>query len=58
MRGLARWCEPTLMGLDFFRRSVELVEKYRRPDQQVQHTIQTNGTQIDEWAFGLNNTTS
>ena len=26
--------EPTLMGLDFFRRSVELVEKHRRPDQQ------------------------
>ena len=43
--------EPTLMGLDFFRRSVELVEKHRRPDQQVLHTIQTNGTQIDdEWA--------
>ncbi len=43
--------EPTLMGLDFFRRSVELVEKYRRPDQQVLHSIQTNGTKIDdEWA--------
>ena len=25
--------EPTLMGLDFFRRSVELVEQYRRPGQ-------------------------
>ena len=23
--------EPTLMGVDFFRRSVELVERYRRP---------------------------
>ena len=43
--------EPTLMGLDFFRRSVELVEKYRKPEQRVQHTIQTNGTQIDDaWA--------
>ena len=31
--------EPTLMGLDFFRRSVELVEQYRRPGQTVQHTI-------------------
>jgi uncharacterized protein len=42
--------EPTLMGLDFFRRSIELVEKYRRPDQQVDHTIQTNGTRLDdEW---------
>ena len=42
--------EPTLMGLDFFRRSVELVEKYRKPDQRVEHTIQTNGTRLDdEW---------
>ncbi len=40
--------EPTLMGLDFFRRSIELVERYRRPDQAVEHTIQTNGTRIDE----------
>ena len=39
------------MGLDFFRRSVELVEKHRRPEQRVSHTIQTNGTRIDdEWA--------
>ena len=36
--------EPTLMGLDFFRRSVELVEKHRRPGMTVEHTIQTNGT--------------
>jgi len=43
--------EPTLIGLDFFRRSVELAEKYRRPGQRIAHTIQTNGTQIDdEWA--------
>lgn len=42
--------EPTLMGVDFFRRSVELVEELRRPGQQVQHTIQTNGTLLtDEW---------
>jgi sulfatase maturation enzyme AslB (radical SAM superfamily) len=40
--------EPTLMGLDFFRRSVELAEKYRRPGQAVQYTIQTNGTLLDE----------
>jgi uncharacterized protein len=42
--------EPTLMGLDFFRHSVELAEKYRRPGQRLQHTIQTNGTRLDdEW---------
>lgn len=43
--------EPTLMGLDFFRRSVEIAERYLRPGQQAVYTIQTNGTLIDtEWA--------
>jgi uncharacterized protein len=43
--------EPMLRGLPFFRRSVELAEKYRQPQQRVLHTIQTNGTLIDdEWA--------
>jgi uncharacterized protein len=42
--------EPTLMGLDFFRRAMELVQKYTRPDITVNHTIQTNGTLLDdEW---------
>ncbi len=40
--------EPTLMGLDFFKRSIELVEKYKKPGQSIQHTIQTNGTKIDD----------
>jgi uncharacterized protein len=40
--------EPTLTGLDFFMRSVDLVEKYRRPDQKVLHTMQTNGTKLDD----------
>ena len=43
--------EPTMMGLDFFRQAMELVEKYRQPGQHVSHSIQTNGTLIDdEWA--------
>jgi uncharacterized protein len=44
--------EPMLRGLDFFRRSVELANKYRQPHhQRILHTIQTNGTLIsDEWA--------
>lgn len=43
--------EPTLMGLDFFRRSVELVEQYRRPGQRVFYSVQTNGTLVDDkWA--------
>jgi uncharacterized protein len=40
--------EPTLMKLEFFRHSVELVEKYRRPEQVVQHTFQTNGILLDD----------
>ena len=40
--------EPTLMGLDFFRQSVELVEKYRKPGQRVEHSMQTNGTRLDD----------
>ncbi len=43
--------EPMLMGLDFFRRSIEYQEKYRRPGMTILNTIQTNGTLInDEWA--------
>lgn len=40
--------EPTLMKLDFFEHAVELVEKYRRPSQSVQHTFQTNGLLLDD----------
>ena len=40
--------EPTLMKLDFFKRAVELVETYRRPEQIVQHTFQTNGLLLDD----------
>ena len=50
--------EPTLRGLAFYRRSVELAEKYRKPHQRIQHTMQTNGTLVnDEWAafFKQNN---
>src|SRR5260370_4878325 len=47
--------EPTLMKVEFFRRSVELVEKYRRPGQAVQHTFQTTGILLDdEWCEFFN----
>jgi uncharacterized protein len=43
--------EPTLMGLDFFKRSVDLVERHKKPGQHVTYTIQTNGTRLDdEWS--------
>ena len=40
--------EPTLMKLDFFKHAVELVETYRRPEQIVQHSFQTNGLLLDD----------
>lgn len=43
--------EPTLAGLDFFRKVLELEEKYKKPGLRVMNTIQTNGLCIDEeWA--------
>ncbi|HQY93733.1 radical SAM protein, partial [Caldilinea sp.] len=43
--------EPTLMGLDFYCRAMTLVEKYRRPGMTFLHTMQTNGTLLDDaWA--------
>ena len=50
--------EPMLRGLDFYKRSVQLAEKYRKPHQRILHTLQTNGTLItDEWSafFKANN---
>ena len=43
--------EPTLMGLEFFQKSVELVEKYKKPGMQISYSMQTNGTKLDDaWA--------
>lgn len=42
--------EPTMMGVDFFRKSVEFAEKYKKPHQSLQYSMQTNGTLLDdEW---------
>mgnify|MGYP006285895503 CR=1 FL=1 len=40
--------EPTLMGLDFFRRVVELQRELAPPGAQITNAIQTNGTLITE----------
>ena len=40
--------EPTLMGIEFFRRTLALEEKLRRPGQKVLNTLQTNGTLLDD----------
>ena len=43
--------EPTLMGLEFFKRAVELQQKYAKPGTTIQNALQTNGTLLDEdWA--------
>lgn len=42
--------EPTLMGIDFFRRSAELQRKYAKPGTRIESTFQTNGILLnDEW---------
>ena len=40
--------EPTLMGLDFFKKVVELQLKYAQPGSSISNGIQTNGTLITE----------
>ena len=42
--------EPTLMRLEFFKKAVEIANKYKRPGQTLLHTFQTNGILLDdEW---------
>jgi uncharacterized protein len=40
--------EPTLMGLDFFKRALELEKKCARFGQRIENSFQTNGVLIDE----------
>lgn len=43
--------EPTLRGLDFFRKAVELQKKYNVHGTRISNAIQTNGLLLDEeWA--------
>ena len=39
--------EPTLMGLDFYRRAVEYQKKFSRPGMRIQNAFQTNGILLD-----------
>lgn len=46
--------EPTLRGLDFYRRVVELQRKHARPGQRIGNDLQTNGTLLgEEWCAFL-----
>lgn len=38
--------EPTLMGLDFFKKAVHLQKKAAHPGMRVNNAIQTNGTKL------------
>ncbi|MHB1613325.1 MAG: anaerobic sulfatase maturase [Actinomycetes bacterium] len=40
--------EPTMMGLDFFRHTVELEHALARPGQKILNTVQTNATLLDD----------
>lgn len=43
--------EPTLRGLDFFRRVVALQQKYAKSGQKIENDLQTNGVLLNEdWA--------
>ncbi len=42
--------EPTLMGVDFYRRAIVYQDQYRQPGMTFENTMQTNGTLLDdEW---------
>lgn len=40
--------EPTLAGLAFFRKAVQIQKTCQRPGQQIVHALQTNGTLLDD----------
>ncbi len=40
--------EPTLMGIDFYKKAVEYQNKYKRSNQKCNNGFQTNGTLINK----------
>ena len=40
--------EPTLMGIDFFKKALKYQKEYKNPGMQIYNTIQTNGILLDE----------
>ena len=40
--------EPTLMGLDFYKKVVDLEKQYGNPSQTISNALQTNGILLDD----------
>jgi uncharacterized protein len=40
--------EPTLLGVEFFERVIELQNQHQRPGQKIVNTLQTNGVLLDD----------
>jgi uncharacterized protein len=40
--------EPTLLGIEFFKKAMELEKKYKKPNQRIENDLQTNGTLLDD----------
>ena len=48
--------EPTLIGLNFFKKAIEYQKRYSKPGMRIINTFQTNGTLLnDEWGQFLRN---
>lgn len=46
--------EPTLCGLEYYKRFIAIVAKYRKPDHQISYSIQTNGVLVHgDWVTFL-----
>jgi uncharacterized protein len=42
--------EPTLLGIQFFKKAIKYQEKHKKPGMHIYNTIQTNGILLDdEW---------
>jgi uncharacterized protein len=42
--------EPTLLGVEFFQKVVELEQRYKKLGQRIENDLQTNGTLLnDDW---------
>jgi len=47
--------EPTLMGLEFYKKAVKYQQKFAHPGQKINNALQTNGVNLtDEWCQFFN----